>query len=269
MLNRDDEALELLRGAAEVLESGDILFQLSGMLLERMRYAEAREVIERIPALCPLMEKRYAEALSRTKRCGLPLRRRGGGSTFAAGDKGFTKLAERPPRPARGEAGSWPSVRAAASRDAPQRRSRPWLSIGARSRASRYRREFATTAPVANALGEQNGFTARFTVDLPTAGRGDATCRLRSVEPTTSPCRVAGYDARRQTLLLRDSAALGELTADKGLEHADRPRGMVLVPKEEAAGWPMWACPTPILRSLVRRSARRSFRSPERRPRWN
>ena len=64
MLNRDEEALELLRGAAEVLESGDILFQLSGMLLERMRYAEAREVIERIPALCPLMEKRYAEALS-------------------------------------------------------------------------------------------------------------------------------------------------------------------------------------------------------------
>ncbi|MGC3966202.1 MAG: hypothetical protein QM775_02155 [Pirellulales bacterium] len=152
MRSRDEEALELLRGASEVLESGDILFQLSGMLMERRRYAEAREVIERIPALCPLMEKKYLKALS-AQRCD---------AAYHCGDeaaaieharkagKGFhEKLADR-------LAAAKPAARRI-ELDVPfvrqhhvtcaRRRSRPSPSIGsAKSNTSKWRKKSATTA---------------------------------------------------------------------------------------------------------------------------
>ncbi|MBA4019565.1 MAG: hypothetical protein C0483_20570 [Pirellula sp.] len=252
MLNRDEEALELLRGASEVLESGDILFQLSGMLLERMRYVEAREVIERIPALCPLMEKRYAEALAAQRsdaayHCGdeaaaIEFARQCG--------KGFhEKLAER-------LAAAAPEAKRTALAVPFVRQHHVTCAPATLTALAKYwQREVehldiaekicydGTPAQSERAWAEQNGFLAReFTVDLPTAEalvtRG-VPFTFTTVEPTSSHLQaVAGYDARRQTLLLRDSnyRSLGELTADKGLEYyaPTGPRGMVLLPKEEA-----------------------------------
>jgi tetratricopeptide (TPR) repeat protein len=253
MRNRDDEALEMLRGAAEVLESGDILFQLSGMLMERKRYAEARETIERIPALCPLMEKKYLEALSAQRS----------DAAYHCGDeaaaveharqagKGFhEKLAER-------LAAAKPEARRY-ELDVPFVRQHHVTCAPATltAIAKYWKREVehlevaekicydGTPAQGERQWAEQNGFLAReFTVDLPTAealvSRG-VPFTFTTVEPTNSHLQaVAGYDARRQTLLLRDSnyRGLGELTADKGLEHyaPTGPRGMVLMPPEEAS----------------------------------
>ena len=82
-----------------------------------------------------------------------------------------------------------------------------------------------------------------FAVDLPTTkaliDRG-VPFTFTTVEPTNSHLQaVVGYDARTRTLLVRDSnyRGLGELMSEKGLEHylPTGPRGMVLVPQEEAA----------------------------------
>ena len=56
-LNRDDEALQLLREGCTRLESGDVQCQLGALLLETQQYEEARTIYENVDKLYPLMHR--------------------------------------------------------------------------------------------------------------------------------------------------------------------------------------------------------------------
>ena len=54
-LNRDDEALSLMREACNRIESGDLHCQLGALLLETQQYEEARTIYDNVDKFYPLM----------------------------------------------------------------------------------------------------------------------------------------------------------------------------------------------------------------------
>lgn len=67
LLDRDEEALELLTGADERLESGAITWQLANLQQELRRYTDARASLDRFEKLSPLLEKPLAKVLAARK----------------------------------------------------------------------------------------------------------------------------------------------------------------------------------------------------------
>ena len=65
-MNRDEEALKLMREACERLESGDVQCQLGALCLETQRYEEAREIYDQVEKYFPLihLDKKRPEWLA-------------------------------------------------------------------------------------------------------------------------------------------------------------------------------------------------------------
>ncbi len=75
LLDRDDEALELLTNAAQRVESIPVLHQLATLQINLQQYEKARQTLDAIAALSPILEKSFREWLSAERavvayRCG-------------------------------------------------------------------------------------------------------------------------------------------------------------------------------------------------------
>jgi len=252
-LNRPDEAIDLLTEACRHLESGDLLFQLASMLCDSERFDEARAHLDRVPHFWPLADKDHAEALAaRLSYCAYRC-----GDEATAAEQARRSKSKFHEQVADNLAAAGPDDRRVVL-DVPFVRQHHVTCAPATLTAiARYWKRPVDHLEVAEKIcydgtpahsergwAEQSGYAAReFAVDLATTkaliDRG-VPFTFTTVEPTSSHLQaVVGYDARRGTILVRDSnfRAIGELMADKGLEHyrPTGPRGMVLVPAEEAA----------------------------------
>ncbi len=250
---RPDEAIALLRQGSEKLECGEIELDLAQQLSDRGDTAEAQVHLERAAAMFPLADKLTRQRLD-DLRSELAYR--------SGDDAAAIEFASRIPH--RFHEQLVENLRKARPEDrrvelpvpfVPQRH----LTCGPATLTSlaKYWNRPAEHLAIAEQIcydgtsaqserrwAEQAGFWAReFTVDWPTAvaliDRG-APFTLTTVDVTTAHLQaVIGYDARRGTLLIRDpsSSAVREMLATQGFEYLRGvgPRGMVMVPAEEAA----------------------------------
>src|SRR5690606_32505466 len=105
LLDRDDEAIELLEEASVVLQSGPVAAQLYGLLSENGRWPAARTALERFAELSPLCEPRLAQWLEaqRARAAYHSGQRRAAARHAAALDddfhRGFAARLEQPPPP--------------------------------------------------------------------------------------------------------------------------------------------------------------------------
>ena len=252
LLNRDDEALELLIEASERLESSVVTHQLLGMLLERQMYPEAARALERFEILSLLAGRDYQQWMASVRS----------DLAYHSGDLEATIRFAR-------ETGSSFFERVAANMQAaPPDASRVQLPVGF------VRQHHMTCAPATLAtLGrfweqpvdhleiaadicyngtpwhnerdwaDKRGWTTRdFRVTWDSArallDRG-IPFTLTTEGPGYAHLQaVIGYDARRGTFLIRDPYArnVGEALAE-GLLQSLRsigPTGMALVPPSQA-----------------------------------
>lgn len=253
LLDRDNEALELLTQASKQIESSGVVAQLAQLQIELGHFAEARQSLERYSELSPLMEPAVAQwwngQLSDT--------------AYHCGD--YEKAAEY------GELSKIPFYQNIAQRlrDSSTEARRVVLPVGfvrqhhltcapaTLTTISRFwsmpadHLELAekicyggTTAYSERQWAEQNGWTAcEFAVNwddtVALIERGIAFT-LSTVEPTSGHLQsVIGYDGRRGTMLIRDpyDRRQGEFAAEGMLEEyrATGPRGMALVPNDKKA----------------------------------
>lgn len=253
LLDRDREALALLTEAAARLESSGVLAQLTLLQTELELFEEARRSLDRFAELSPLMEpevERWLAGRRADVAYGLGDLTEAEVQARLAGD-GFherlaARLAERSGEHRRvhlrvgfvrqHHMTCGPATLAAISRfwsmpaehlgvveaicydGTPDHSERYWAETnGWRAR------EFAVTWESATALLDRG---VPFT--LSTVETGSAHLQA-----------VIGYDSLRRTLLIRDpyQSHHGEFLADEMLERyrATGPRGMALVPREQAA----------------------------------
>ncbi|MBC8870396.1 MAG: tetratricopeptide repeat protein [Planctomycetes bacterium] len=252
LMERDDEAMQLLMDASEHLESNGIAGQLYGLQLELERYDDAGESLERFAELSPLADKHTAKWLA-AQRSEIAYRQGDvDGAIRYAGetdDEFFKAIAERMQDPARAEAKAVtlpvgfvrqhhltcaPATLSAISRFWSMPADHLQLADdicynGTSSHSERkwaedndwVAREFSVTESSAVALLD-HGIPFTFT----------------TVDPGNSHLQaVIGYDGRRGTLVVRDPfwRNAGEALADKVLKRyqAFGPRGMALVPTKE------------------------------------
>lgn len=253
-LNRDDEALALLTGAAERLQCGDLFIQLAALKMELRCYTEARADLQRALPLLPLLER------DRTRRKLMAAQR--ADAAYYCGDYDeAARLAAEADLPFFKEIAKRLAVR-------PLEGKRVLLPVGF------VRQHYVTCAPATLAMlsqywskpadhlevaekicydgtpahserrwAEDAGFLVReFRIAW-----GPATAlldrgvpfALHTVDPGSAHLQaVIGYDARRGTFLVRDPSErhFGEVLAEKLLEHyrSTGPRGVALVPRERA-----------------------------------
>jgi tetratricopeptide (TPR) repeat protein len=252
-LNRADEAIELLTEACLHLESGDVRFHLASMLCDSERFDEARAHLDQVPRFWPMADKDHGEALAaRLSYCAYRC-----GDEATAVEQARRSKSKFHEQTADNLAAARPEDRRVLL-DVPFVRQHHVTCAPATLTAiAGYWKRPVDHLEVAEKIcydgtpshsergwAEQSGYVTReFAVDLATTkalvDRG-VPFTFTTVEPTSSHLQaVVGYDARRGTILVRDSnyRAVGELMADKGLEHyrPTGPRGMVMVPAEEAA----------------------------------
>lgn len=251
--NLADEAIELLTDVAVRLESGSILHQLAGLLCDARRFDEARDVLDKIPPLWPLIEKSHEQALAAFhSRCAYHRGDEAAAIEFAkqAKTKYNDQVAEH-------LAAATPEDRRVLLEVPFVRQHHSTCGPATLSALSGYWNRPADHLEVAEKIcydgtsaqserdwAESNDYFVReFTVDHEVTkaliDRG-VPFTLTTCEPTSAHLQaVVGYDARMRVLLVRDSnyRAYGELMADKGLEYyrPTGPRGMLLVPHDQVS----------------------------------
>jgi tetratricopeptide (TPR) repeat protein len=267
LVGKDTDALDLMREASAHLESAFLLMQLAGLEQELSLYADARQTIERLSPLMPLMEKPLATWL-RHRRCDL---------AYWCGDYAtfldVSKDADDPFLKAWSErvhtylaSGGTPPPPDKLDTHAPHRVRLPvgfvrqhhltcvpatlsilcrfWdkpadhLAIADRicydGTPSHKEREWATSAGFVT-----REFTLTWETGVALIDRG-IPFALTTVAPERGHAQaVIGYDAFRRTFLIRDpyARAAFEFDADATLRafRSSGPRCMVLVPQEHAA----------------------------------
>lgn len=252
LLDRDAEALDLLREAAARLESGPVWSHLASILTEMERHAEARDAYERVAALSPLLEDEVARWLN-ARRCDVAcwLGDYPAASEFArsAGGSYYGPLAERLASGAPGRRVLLPVgfVRQHHMTCAPatlSALSRFWSRPAEHLELAEVICYDGTPAHSERTWAEQNGFIAReFTVTWEAAvdliDRG-VPFTITTVEPGNAHLQaLIGYDERRRTVVFRDpyerhwqewpEAEFFKRQASMG------PRGMTLLPAGERA----------------------------------
>jgi tetratricopeptide (TPR) repeat protein len=254
LLDRDTEALELLKEATTKIQSGPVMAQLAVLQTELGQYEDARESWEKVAGLSPLMEKEFAQYLA-AKRSD---------AAYYCGDYDRAiELAKESKNPFHEKAAA-----KMAEAKAQGTGKRVLLPVGfvrqhhvtcapaTLSALSRFWRMPAEHLEVAEKIcydgtpahGERQwagtgGWVAReFRVTW------DAACALidRKVPFTLTTIEaqsghlqsVTGYDSLRGTLLIRDpyQRTSGEFIAEPLFERykSSGPRGMALVPKDKA-----------------------------------
>ncbi|MEM1027174.1 MAG: tetratricopeptide repeat protein [Planctomycetota bacterium] len=256
LLDRRDQAIDHLRQATERLQCGGLWWQLAGLYRETLAYDEEADAIDRAEALWPLMDKSYHEALA-ARRSDIAYHR---GDLHAAVDQSeavkgrFFKvvrenmkaaLKSEAPRPPR-KLLSLPFVRQHHMTCAP----------ATLSTIARYFDREADHLQITEEIcydgtpwhserhwAEQNGYLVReFKVTPESAAaciERDLPFTLSTVEADNAHLQaVVGYDALRQTVLIRDpyNPNIGEML---GLGLQERygptgPRGMLIVPEDQA-----------------------------------
>jgi len=255
LLDRTEEALALLREWAPKLECGGLWVQLGSLLEELERPQEAREAFERVGELFPALGKDRDRFLNA----------RLSDATYLCGDvDGAIELARKAGKKEK----SFHTIVAEAmqqNRGAPRKR----LAVGF------VRQDYMTCAPasvtmLANFFGldldhedvaeaicydgtpahaqrswarEQGWLTREFAVTWDNARAlldREIPFAISTVEATSAHMQVVmGYDACRQTLLVRDpnSRHTQEFLVELWFEHyrAFGPRGVLLLPQAEAA----------------------------------
>jgi tetratricopeptide (TPR) repeat protein len=253
LMDRDDEALALLKEASARLECGWIEAQLAQLQAELGQYAEARQSLERYARLTPLMEKETEQWLNG----------RFSDLAYLCGDyESALKYAEATEHP-------FFKLTSERMREADETARRVQLPVGfvrqhyltcapaTLAMISRYWRQPADHLSVAEAIcydgtpahserrwAEEHGWAAReFCVNQTDAvgliDRG-IVFTLTTVDPGNAHLQaVIGYDTRRGTLLIRDPylKPLGEAAMKELLERyrSSGPRGMAMAPQEQAA----------------------------------
>lgn len=252
LLDRDDEAMQLMTDASDHLESSAVAGQLYGLQLELELYDAAGESLERFAELSPLADKHTAKWLA-AQRSEIAYRQ---GDIEAAiryagdtDDEFFKAIAERLQDPARAEA------KAVTLPVGFVRQHHVTCAPATLSAISRYWSMPADHLQVADEIcyngtsghnerkwANENGWIPReFTVTESSAvallDRG-IPFTFTTVDPGNSHLQaVIGYDGRRGTLIVRDPfwRNSGEALADKILKRYEAfgPRGMALVPAEK------------------------------------
>ena len=253
LLDRDDEALALLTEASARMECAWIEAQLAHLQFELGQYEEARQSLERYRQLSPLLEKPQEQWLSG---------RLSDLAYLCGDDESALKYAEASEHP-------FFKIVSERMREADANARRVQLPVGfvrqhhmtcvpaTLSTISRFWQKPADHLSVAEAIcydgtpahserkwAEDNGWSVReFRVNQDDAvaliDRG-VVFTLTTVDPGNAHLQaVIGYDTRRGTLLVRDPSvrSVGEMATKEMLERycATGPRGMAMVPKEEAA----------------------------------
>jgi tetratricopeptide (TPR) repeat protein len=253
LLDRDQEALELLLEGASRLESGLVVAQLALLQTELGHYQDAQRSYERLAELSPLLDKDMGRWLAARRS----------DAAYYAGDLATAALRAREV-----EGDEFYAGLAERLEKADDGGKRVLLPVGF------VRQHYKTCAPATLAAisrfwempaehleiageicydgtpahserrwAEEHGWLPReFTVTRQSArgllDRG-APFTLTMVETTFAHLQAAiGYDSRRDTLLVRDpyQRYFGEYATDPFLKRyqATGPRGMVLVPKTNA-----------------------------------
>lgn len=253
LLGRETEALDLLKEAAAVIESGPVVAQLAGLQTEMRHYVDARKSYDRLAELSPLAEKDVAKWLAARRSdaacyvedyaAAAELARELGDDPF------FKRIAERLSKtPVEGRRVLLPVgfVRQHHQTCVPATLaaiSRFWGMSGDQLEIAADICYDGTPAHSERNWAETHGWVAReFTV---TAAAAEALLdrgipfTLTLVEPTFSHLQaVIGYDSRRGTLLIRDPSMphFGEYSTEEFLKHqqGSGPRGMALVPQDKA-----------------------------------
>lgn len=254
LLERDQEALELLTEAAQRVESGPLVAQLVLLQSELHLYPEAWETLDRFVELCPLMEKEFQQWLG-SRRSEL---------AYLLGDhetaiREAQALAEASPfhqEVAERMAAAGPDARRVLHPVGFVRQHHMTCAPATLSALSRFWGRKAdhlalveeicydgTPAHSERSWAETNGWIAReFRVTWESAtallDRG-LPFTLTTVQTANAHLQACvGYDARRGSFLIRDPylREVGEFLVDHLLEQhrSSGPRGMTLVPAEQA-----------------------------------
>lgn len=252
LMERDDEALDLLSEAVNRLESGSLAAQLYALQIELKQYEEAGRTIDRMEQLMPMADKRTRQYIA-SQRAEIAYRR---GDVDASirfaeqSDDEFMKtIAERLKDPQRADAKviELPVgfVRQHHSTCAPATLSaisRYWKMPADHLQVADEICYNGTTCYNERRWANDNGWATReFTVDESSASallEQGIPFTFATVDPGSAHLQaVIGYDGRRGTLSIRDPfwRNANEAIADKVLERyaAYGPRGMALVPKEQ------------------------------------
>lgn len=251
LLDRDDEAIALLKEADAELQNGLLAGQLYGLLSENERWQEAEAALDRYVSLSPLMEKENKKWVTaqRARLC-YRLGRRQEASAYAKSleEPFYTAFAERLLEPASPADRLQHDVRFV-------RQHFKTCAPATLAALGRYWQLPAEHLSLAEAIcydgtahwkqrewAEQNGWRVReFRVTYESAveliGRGVpfalSTVDVRSAHMVA----VIGFDRVRNVLHLRDPGQpyVTEVPAEKFLEYyrASGPHGMVFIPRSE------------------------------------
>lgn len=248
-LGRDEEALAILTEAEEYIECAAITHQRIGLLVELQRYQEAKDQLERLTELMPLMETEVAQAIAGVRSdIAYFLDDTDAAIKYGRQNDGpfFNKVAEHLEEPARQGAPRVvlpvefvrqhyqtcvPATLTAISRF--------WSQPAKHLEVADQICYDGTTAYSERQWAGQNGWLAReFTVtEESTAALIDrgVPFTLTIISPGNAHMQaVMGYDGRRATMLVRDPYIryTGEFLIERFLQAnaASGPRGMALVP---------------------------------------
>ena len=254
LLDRDEEAVELLNQAATRFEAGSLQAILHAFQMELKQYDRAAESLDRWLAFSPLAEKGALKWLE-CRRSDLAYHRGDYAAAIrhaeASGEEFFKTIAQRLAEPARREAkrvelpvGFVKQHRMTCVPATLSAISRFWSKPADHVQVAEEICYNGTSAYNERQWACRNGWVAReFTVTEESARalveRG-VPFTFTTVEPGAGHLQaVIGYDGRRGTLLIREPSmrVCGEALADKIL-HRYRgfgPRGMAMAPQEESA----------------------------------
>ena len=254
LLDRDQEAVELLSQAAARFECGSLVASLHIFLMELKQYDRARETLDRWVAVSPLAEKAFVKWLEGQRselayHCGdyaEAIRH-----ANASGNEFMKAIAQRLAEPARHgnerielPVGFVKQHRMTCVPATLSAISRFWSKAADHVQVADEICYNGTTAYHERQWAGRHGWIAQeFTVTEQATQailKRGVPFTLNTVDPGAGHLQaVIGYDGRRGTLLIRDpsSRVSGEALADKILHRyrAFGPRGMALVPTEEAA----------------------------------
>ncbi len=252
LLDRDGEALDLLRGAGQRLESGPLEAQRAALETELGLHAEARRSIERVAALSPIVEKDLARWLAARRAdtaylCGDVE----SAAAHAAKAEGpfYRRLAERLAKPdpaAKRVLLDVAFVRQHHMTCAPATLTalaKVWSMPAEHLAVAEEICYDGTPASSERRWAEENGWAVReFTLTRESArgllDRG-IPFTLTTVDPGNAHLQaLIGYDDRRGSFLVRDpfERNWGEFDQEELLKHyrSSGPRGMAMVPLAKA-----------------------------------
>lgn len=253
LMNRDDEALEVLSAGASRHEAGSLYSSLLGMQMDRGLYREAEATLARVEELSPLKDKPFCEWLA-GRRCDLKyhLGDRAGAAQQArlAGSSFFSRLAER------FEQAQIEERRVQLEVDF-VRQHHMTCAPATMSSLARYWERPVEQVSIVEAIcydgtsdqaerewAEKEGWHVReFTLTWDSAvaslDRG-VPFTLSTVEPGSAHMQaVIGYDNLRGSFLVRDPYLryVQEFAAEPTLERyrANGPRAMIIIPADQVA----------------------------------